>query len=80
MHLISTTLDLTPHGTLKAYGPFFMLVSQEVYDRRIRLCRDCPRHLANDKCGACGCFMGIKARAAHSYCPIGTWKAERPEA
>ena len=57
-----------------------MLVPQPTYDERIAKCRDCTRWLPQDRCGACGCFMSVKARAAHTKCPMGVWGVWTPEA
>ena len=51
-----------------------MLVPQDIYDERIRHCQDCIRFDRHrGMCGACGCFMTIKARAAHTECPLRLW-------
>ena len=52
-----------------------MLVSDDIYEQRIATCQDCYR-FQKDRgiCGACGCFMTIKARAAHTECPMRLWR------
>ena len=49
-------------------------VKPNVYDHRMATCNDC--HLwegSRGICKGCGCFMTIKARAAHVSCPLGKW-------
>ena len=51
-----------------------MLVSDDVYQKRISICQDCYRFdRERGICQACGCFMTIKARAAHTECPMSLW-------
>lgn len=62
-----------------------VLVPDEVYEGRLRVCRgvpgagqpSCPNYRAeDDRCGGaqgCGCFLGLKARTATESCPIGKW-------
>ncbi|QNJ25983.1 hypothetical protein SynSYN20_01656 [Synechococcus sp. SYN20] len=57
-----------------------MHVPQLVYDQRLAICRGCIRWLPSDRCSACGCFMSVKARAAHIKCPLGFWETWAPEA
>lgn len=55
-----------------------VLVPDEVYEMRLAVCRACPHHRADDRCGLCGCYLaGAKARLATEHCPIGKWDAYR---
>jgi hypothetical protein len=49
--------------------------SQEVYEDRIALCKDCVYYFKlTGQCKRCLCFMKIKARLAPMECPQGYWK------
>ena len=50
------------------------MVPDNVYQKRMAACRDCYRFdRQRGICGACGCFMTIKARGAHTECPMSVW-------
>lgn len=47
---------------------------KDVQEDRYRICESCT--LFNPvlkKCTACGCFMQLKTRLAHAYCPKDKW-------
>ena len=49
--------------------------SQEVYEDRIALCKDCVYYYKlTGQCKRCLCFMKIKARLAPMECPQGYWQ------
>jgi hypothetical protein len=49
--------------------------SQEVYEDRIALCKDCVYYFKlTGQCKRCLCFMKIKARLAPMECPQGYWQ------
>lgn len=52
-----------------------MLSSNEEYERRLSICRNCP-HITGTKapvCNLCGCLLKMKARLLDFGCPIGKW-------
>jgi hypothetical protein len=58
----------------------FQRVSQEVFDKRIGICRTCEfweekGNLGMGKCLKCGCGRG-KHWLLHEQCPIGLWGKE----
>lgn len=56
-------------------NPHTQYVSSEVAERRMNVCRSCPR-LSLGVCRSCGCYMPLKTRMAHAECPEGLWKME----
>jgi len=42
-------------------------VSGEVYEQRLRLCRDCDE-LVNGMCRMCGCFVEARAAKKQAHC------------
>lgn len=47
-------------------------VNEEEYERRLAVCRDCDKLLAGT-CGACGCYVELRAVAKVSHCPRKKW-------
>lgn len=47
-------------------------VTEEEYERRLAVCRDCDKLLAGT-CGACGCYVELRAAAKVSHCPRKKW-------
>ena len=47
-------------------------VTEEEYERRLAVCRDCDKLLAGT-CGACGCYVELRATAKVSHCPRKKW-------
>jgi|TARA_R110002020_G_scaffold172782_5_gene363264 hypothetical protein len=47
--------------------------SQEVYEDRIAICKECTYYLWTGQCKKCLCFMKVKARIAPMSCPINKW-------
>ncbi|HOO27106.1 MAG TPA: DUF6171 family protein [Lachnospiraceae bacterium] len=45
----------------------------KVYEKRLAVCGTC-RYLKDDFCGACGCFVKLKAAIAVNRCPYEKWK------
>lgn len=43
-------------------------VSEEVYEERLSLCRQCDQ-LLNGMCRQCGCFVELRAAVRKNYCP-----------
>ncbi len=47
-------------------------VSDEEYERRLTLCKACD-HLNQGTCGACGCYVELRATARVGHCPYKKW-------
>lgn len=47
-------------------------VPAEEYERRLALCRECDL-LNAGTCGACGCYVELRAAAKVSNCPYRKW-------
>lgn len=51
--------------------------SDELYEKRMAICRECPFHRdlpgGGLQCMKCGCIMNVKARFKGASCPIGKW-------
>ncbi len=47
-------------------------VSQEEYDRRLGICKECDR-LLEATCQKCGCYVEIRALKTDSHCPAKNW-------
>ena len=45
------------------------LVSDEVYDDRLKRCRACDRLQYETTCSHCGCLVQVMARLANRHCP-----------
>lgn len=45
----------------------------ELYRSRLAVCRECT-YLSDATCGACGCYVELRAAAADGRCPYGKWK------
>lgn len=53
-----------------------VLVTEEVYNARMNICKGCEffRH-SDNRCSQCGCFMEAKTRFKSTHCPIHKWEA-----
>lgn len=47
-------------------------VTNEEYERRLMLCKACER-LNAGTCGACGCYVELRAVARAGHCPYKNW-------
>ena len=47
-------------------------VSESEYERRLTVCKTCEL-LNAGTCGACGCYVELRAAAAVSKCPYKKW-------
>lgn len=47
-------------------------VSEEVYERRLAVCKECDR-LNSGTCAACGCYVELRALSPMSRCPYKNW-------
>ena len=52
--------------------------SIEVFNERIKICKECPFAVLNQwkklRCLKCGCFMDVKARLQNAECPEKKWR------
>lgn len=46
--------------------------SDELYQNRLALCKECD-YLNDGTCGACGCFVELRAARAIGKCPYKKW-------
>ena len=56
---------------LKSYiasVPYDMRVSNEVYEKRLSLCRECGE-LSDGMCAQCGCYVELRALKPAMHCP-----------
>lgn len=47
-------------------------VSEEEYENRLSVCRECEK-LLSGTCGACGCYVELRAVGKASPCPKKKW-------
>lgn len=47
-------------------------VKEEEYERRLAICKDCDL-LNAGTCGACGCYVELRAAAIVGHCPHKKW-------
>ena len=47
-------------------------VSEEEYERRLTICKRCEL-LNAGTCGACGCYVELRAVAEAGHCPYKKW-------
>ena len=47
-------------------------VEEQEYERRLALCKDCEL-LNAGTCGACGCYVELRATAKAGHCPHKRW-------
>jgi hypothetical protein len=56
---------------------FNILASEELQERRKKLCFDCPMIMKNveylEQCSACLCFVRAKVKLLSSSCPHAKW-------
>ena len=48
------------------------MVSKEQYAQRLAICDDCHRR-QDSRCGACGCYLPVKAKGRAMKCPLDKW-------
>lgn len=49
-----------------------ILASKELVEKRIEICKNC-RHLEENRCNVCGCFINLKAGLRIEKCPLKLW-------
>lgn len=47
-------------------------VSDKEYEQRLAVCKECEK-LTSGTCGACGCYVELRAAAKVSHCPHKKW-------
>lgn len=47
-------------------------VSNDVYETRLSVCKECDR-LKAGTCNACGCYVELRALTPVSHCPYKKW-------
>lgn len=47
-------------------------VSEEIYEERLSVCKSCE-FLNAGTCGACGCYVELRAAARAGKCPYKKW-------
>ena len=47
-------------------------VSDKEYEQRLAVCKECEK-LISGTCGACGCYVELRAAAKVSHCPHKNW-------
>lgn len=45
----------------------------ETYQKRIAICKTCPKLRPDNRCSGCGCYMNLKASWDEQKCPDGKW-------
>ena len=53
--------------------PDDMKASDETYRERLDVCKNCD-YLNEGTCGACGCYVELRAAARTGKCPYKKWK------
>ena len=47
-------------------------VTDEEYEKRLEVCKSCD-YLNAGTCGACGCYVELRATAKTGHCPYKKW-------
>ena len=50
-----------------------MKVTDTIYGERLETCKECD-YLNEGTCGACGCYVELRAAAKTGRCPYKKWK------
>jgi len=46
----------------------------EESEKRLDICRKCEHFFTpTNQCKLCGCFMNLKTKMKHAYCPVNKW-------
>ena len=45
------------------------LVDDELYEKRLEICKNCPSLEYDTTCRHCGCFVQFRAKLAYKHCP-----------
>ena len=60
-------------------------VSDQEYEKRLAVCKDCqlflqiPENGMAAMCRGCGCYVGLRAAVKQQRCPYEKWKAEKED-
>ena len=58
-------------------------VSNEIYEDRMAICKECTHYFITGNCLKCGCFVKVKSRISVMSCPIKKWnkttEVEKPD-
>jgi len=45
------------------------LVDDDIYEKRLEICKNCPSLAYDTTCSHCGCFVQYRAKLAYKHCP-----------
>lgn len=45
------------------------LVDDDLYQKRLDICKNCPSLSHDTTCSHCGCFVQFRAKLAYKHCP-----------
>jgi hypothetical protein len=48
-------------------------VETVIAKERMAICNACPELLPTGNCKKCGCFMSLKTKLPHAFCPLNKW-------
>jgi hypothetical protein len=60
----------------KPLDPRELIVSQEVRNQRLNICKSCEKFNKISFCSVCNCFMPVKTWLLVSDCPIKKWQTD----
>ena len=49
-----------------------VVAEKSLVEKRVSICKNC-RHLTDNRCNICGCFINTKAGLASERCPLKLW-------
>jgi len=75
-NLAKFSLDLIKY-IQKNFGEKSFLVSDEVYNQRMEICKQCKSYCeSEERCMECGCYLPAKAKVILDSCPLQKWDAD----
>lgn len=51
-------------------------INEELSEKRVKICHNCPRLSGGIVCQICGCAVDAKTRIPEESCPINKWPSE----
>ena len=68
-------MEMTPElvAEMAAAEPVADFCGDVELERRLGICRSCPRLLNEMTCAECGCFVQFRARHVTAHCANGLW-------
>jgi hypothetical protein len=48
-------------------------VGETISKERMSICNACTELLPTGNCKKCGCFMSLKTKLPHAFCPLNKW-------